>query len=189
MVFNQPADTLQDMNDFTPDRNYYKPIDKKTNLVKRCVAIAGDTLEIIEGYVYINGLKNTLPYRAKLQFSYEVTLKPGKSFERSIIEQLKTRYDITDGIYQSGNKIIIPAASDEAVSIFKNHPSVAKIDRYIQTEGERDILKFPQDPSINWNRDFFGPLYIPEKGKSIIINLDNIAIYKRIITEYEGNKL
>jgi signal peptidase I len=189
VVFNQPADTLQDMNDFTPDRNYYKPIDKKTNLVKRCVAIAGDTLEIIEGYVYINGLKNTLPYRAKLQFSYEVTLKPGKSFERSIIEQLKTRYDITDGIYQSGNKIIIPAASDEAVSIFKNHPSVAKIDRYIQTEGERDILKFPQDPSINWNRDFFGPLYIPEKGKSIIINLDNIAIYKRIITEYEGNKL
>ena len=65
VVFNQPADTLQDMNDFTPDRNYYKPIDKKTNLVKRCVAIAGDTLEIREGYVYINGIQNTLHYRAK----------------------------------------------------------------------------------------------------------------------------
>ncbi|HHC80873.1 MAG TPA: signal peptidase I, partial [Flavobacteriia bacterium] len=55
VVFNQPADTLLDMNDFYPDRNYYKPIDKKTNLVKRCVAIAGDSLEIRDGYVYING--------------------------------------------------------------------------------------------------------------------------------------
>ncbi len=43
VVFNQPADTLLDMNDFHPDRNYYKPIDKKTNLVKRCVGIAGDS--------------------------------------------------------------------------------------------------------------------------------------------------
>ena len=74
VVFNQPADTLLDMNDFRPERNYYKPIDKKTNLVKRCVAIAGDTLEIRDGYVYINGIQNELPVRARLQFSYEVTL-------------------------------------------------------------------------------------------------------------------
>ena len=57
VVFNQPADTLLDMNNFNPDRNYYKPIDKKTNLVKRCVGIPGDSLEIRNGYVYINGVK------------------------------------------------------------------------------------------------------------------------------------
>jgi len=189
VVFNQPADTLLDMNDFNPDRNYYKPIDKKTNLVKRCVAIAGDTLEIRDGYVYINGIQNTLPYRAKLQFSYEVTLKPGKTFERSIIEQLKTRYDITDGIYAMGNKIIIPAASDEAVKVFKNHPSVATIDRFIEPKGQRDPLEFPHDPSYDWNRDFFGPLYIPEKGKTMALYLKNLPVYKRLITEYEGNRL
>ena len=141
VVFNQPADTLLDMNDFTPDRNYYKPIDKKTNLVKRCVAIAGDTLEIRDGYVYINGIQNELPDRARLQFSYEVTLKPGKTFERSIIQQLKTRYDITDGIYATGSKIIIPAASDNAVKVFKNHPSVATITRYI-SQKEKQILDY-----------------------------------------------
>lgn len=75
VVFNQPADTLLDMNDFTPDRNYYKPIDKKTNLVKRCVGIAGDTLEIKAGHVYINGEKNVLPDRARLQFFYEIKTK------------------------------------------------------------------------------------------------------------------
>jgi signal peptidase I len=68
VVFNQPADTLLNMNDFNPDRNYYKPIDKKTNLVKRCVGVPGDSLEIRNGYVYINGEKNQLPDRAKLQF-------------------------------------------------------------------------------------------------------------------------
>ena len=187
VVFNQPADTLLDMNDFRPERNYYKPIDKKTNLVKRCVAIAGDTLEIRDGYVYINGIQNELPVRARLQFSYEVTLKPGKTFERSIIQQLKTRYDITDGIYAAGNKIIIPAASEAAVKTFKNHPSVARITRFIEPEGKADIGLFPQDPSYDWNRDFFGPLYIPEEGKTIDVNLKNLPVYKRLLTEYEGN--
>ena len=75
VVFNQPADTLLDMNDFTPDRNYYKPIDKKTNLVKRCVGLPGDSLEIRNGYVFINGIQNSLPDRAKIQFSHTGTLK------------------------------------------------------------------------------------------------------------------
>lgn len=57
VVFNQPADTLLDMNNFHPDRNYYKPIDKKTNLVKRCVGVPGDSLEVRDGYIYINGKK------------------------------------------------------------------------------------------------------------------------------------
>ncbi|WP_298894705.1 signal peptidase I [uncultured Psychroserpens sp.] len=70
VVFNQPADTLVNMNDFTPDRNYYKPIDKRTNLVKRCVGVPGDSLEVKGGYVYINGQKNELPDRAKLQHYY-----------------------------------------------------------------------------------------------------------------------
>ena len=89
VVFNQPADTLLDMNDFTPDRNYYKPIDKKTNLVKRCVGIAGDTLEIKAAHVYINGEKNVLPDRARLQFFYNVKTKGD-------IRQLFSKYEITE---------------------------------------------------------------------------------------------
>ncbi|WP_299226322.1 signal peptidase I [uncultured Psychroserpens sp.] len=81
VVFNQPADTLLDMNNFTPDRNYYKPIDKKTNLVKRCVGIPGDSLEIIDGYAYINGKKNVLPDRAQLQHYYTWVSKSNISQE------------------------------------------------------------------------------------------------------------
>lgn len=188
VVFNQPADTLRDMNDFHPDRNYYKPIDKKTNLVKRCVAIAGDTFEIKDGYVYINGKKNELPDRAKLQFSYYVQTKG-----RLNPEYLKKRYDITDNIYAmdaQGTSYLLSAVSDEALAKFKNHPDVVNIVPNKQKEGEGTPEEtFPHDPNYQWNRDFFGPLYVPEKGKTIDINLDVLPLYKRVITEYEHNKL
>jgi len=89
VVFNQPADTLLDMNDFRPDRNYYKPIDKKTNLVKRCVGAPGDSLEIRNGYVYINGKLNELPDRAKLQFFHTVETKSNP-------QALYRKYGITE---------------------------------------------------------------------------------------------
>ncbi len=187
VVFNQPADTLKDMNVFKPDRNYYKPIDKKTNLVKRCVGVAGDSLEVRDGYVYINGKKNELPDRAHLQFSYLVQPKTN-TFNPNFI---KDRYDITDGfgIMNSQNTYYFSAISDEALSRFKNHPNVASITPNKQEKGVRDSDIFPHDPNYNWNVDFFGPLYIPEEGKTIDINLEVLPLYKRVITEYEGNTL
>lgn len=189
VVFNWPVDTLYNM--YKPaDKKYYKPIDKKTNYVKRCVAIPGDSLEIKGGYVYINGKQNELPDRSRLQFSYEVQLKEGKGFDNSIYELLKNRYDITDGIYSTkSGKVFIPAASQEAVNMFKNHPSVAKMVRTEMPKGERDADIFPSNPRYNWNNDNFGPLYIPEAGKTVDLNLDVLPLYKRIITEYEGNTI
>ncbi|MDU8886553.1 signal peptidase I [Yeosuana sp. MJ-SS3] len=187
VVFNQPADTLLDMNDFNPNRNYYKPIDKKTNLVKRCVGIPGDSLEVRDGYVYINGEKNELPDRAHLQFSYFVQPKSTQFDPRF----LKERYDITDnfGIINNQNTYYFSAISDEALAKFKNNPNVVSITPNIKEKGVRDSNIFPHNPNYNWNVDFFGPLYIPEKGKTININLDLLPLYKRVITEYEGNTL
>ena len=187
VVFNQPADTLRDMNEFKPDRNYYKPIDKKTNLVKRCVGVAGDSLEVRNGYVYINGEKNELPDRAHLQFSYLVQPKTNQFNPKFV----KDRYDITDGfgIMNAQNTYYFSAISDEALAKFKNHPNVASITPNKQEKGLRDPDIFPHDPNYNWNVDFFGPIYIPEEGKTIDINLDVLPLYKRVITEYEGNTL
>ncbi|MCB4808012.1 signal peptidase I [Tamlana sp. 62-3] len=187
VVFNQPADTLLDMNNFHPDRNYYKPIDKKTNLVKRCVGVAGDTLEVRDGFVYINGKKNELPDRAHLQFSYFVQPKTSQFNPK----YLKDRYDITDGfgIINNQNTYYFSAISDEALAKFKNNPNVVSITPNIKEKGERDPNIFPHDPNYNWNVDQFGPLYIPEEGKSIEITIDNLPLYKRAITEYEGNTL
>ncbi|MBD0824978.1 signal peptidase I [Aestuariibaculum marinum] len=185
VVFNQPADTLLDMNDFHPDRNYYKPIDKKTNLVKRCVGVAGDTLEIRDGYVFINGVQNQLPDRAHLQFSYLV--QPKSTQFNPVV--LKQRYDITDGFYiiNKQNTYYFSAISDEALAKFKNDPNVISITPVKNQKGERDASIFPHDPNYNWNVDNFGPVVIPEKGKSIVLNIENLPLYKRAISEYEGN--
>lgn len=188
VVFNQPADTLLDMNDFTPDRNYYKPIDKKTNLVKRCVGLPGDTLEVRNGYVYINGQKNKLPDNAKLQFSYSVKPK-SRTFDPKFLAE---RYDITDGAYpvdRQFSSYYIPAMSDEALTAFKNHPNVAAVTVNKEPKGQPDPNIFPHAPEYPWNIDFFGPLYIPKKGATIKINLQVLPLYKRVITEYEGNSL
>lgn len=88
VVFGQPADTLRDMNQFTPDRNYYKPIDKKTNLVKRCVAIAGDTMQIKNGDIYIDGKLSDLPDRADLMHYY---IWQGKE---SLTNRILETYDV-----------------------------------------------------------------------------------------------
>lgn len=188
VVFNWPVDTMLDMRH--TDKHYYKPIDKKTNYVKRCVGIAGDSLEVRNGYVYINGKQNELPDRSRLQFSYEVILKEGKGFDNSIFELLKSRYDITDGIYRlNNNKILIPAATEEAVNMFKNHPSVLKLIKNETPKGERDSGIFPRNPNYNWNNDHFGPIYIPKKGATIDLNLEVLPLYKRAISEYEGNTI
>ncbi|WP_299118133.1 signal peptidase I [uncultured Winogradskyella sp.] len=193
VVFGQPADTLRNMDIFTPDRNYYKPIDKKTNLVKRCVAIPGDTLEIKEGYVYINGKKNVLPDRAQLQFSYDVKLKNPLASQADVNRILAAldRADIDDGMGQAQGETDIyriRAASDKAIASFKNHPEVASVKKNIQEKGVYGGT-FPRDPNYSWNVDFFGPLYIPKAGASTKLTVQNLPLYDRLIQEYEGHNV
>ena len=186
VVFNWPVDTLFNMIKRT-DKNYYKPIDKKTNYVKRAVGIAGDTLEVINGYVYINGEKNILPDEAKLQFSYLVQPKRNRFSKRVMINN----YDITDafGIIDQNNTYKFMGISDNALNKFKFHPNVEWIVKDTLPKGYRDSSVFPQSENYEWNNDFFGPIYIPKKGETIEINSSNINLYKRLIDVYENNNL
>jgi len=192
IVFNQPADTLLDMNKFRPDRNYYKPIDKKTNLVKRCVGVAGDTLEIRNGYVFINGVQNKLPPRTQLQFSYKLTLKKPitTALEESRFYGLLKKLDIDDGFRfnPETGEFTLFAASDEAVNKLKIQPNVASVTPIRRPVGVKENI-FPRDANYNWNVDHFGPMYIPKAGATVNLNTDNIAMYKRAISEYEGHKV
>ena len=77
VVFNWPADTVRRF--FVKEAGVKKPLDKKSNYVKRCLGIAGDTLEIIGGYVHINGVRNILPDRAKVQYNFKAYSSKGIS--------------------------------------------------------------------------------------------------------------
>ncbi|NKI27718.1 signal peptidase I [Arenibacter sp. 6A1] len=102
VVFSWPADTVYQF--FKKQAGVRKPIDKKSNYVKRCVGVPGDSLSIIDGYVHINGKKTVLPYRAKPQFLHTVT----------VADQFTTAsIDLLGRENVSGNVIRVPASSLE----------------------------------------------------------------------------
>jgi len=185
VVFNWPADTLIDINN--PRKGFkVKPLDKKSNYVKRCVGIPGDSLEVRDGYVFINGKQNELPDRAKLQFSYFVRTNGAIN-----PQLLKDRYGITDRYnYNRENSVYAFAAiTDESINLLKNNPKVVEIIKIEDEKGKWNPSVFPHDPRFAWNTKFFGPLYIPKQGATINIDIENIPIYKRIIEVYEGSEL
>ena len=200
VVFSWPTDTLIDIN--RPGKGFkVKPLDKKSNYVKRCVGVPGDELQIKDGYVYINGEKNVLPDRAKLQFRYKIISK--NSFVKTDNKGrytnqpsafVSSHFDISD-IYISGidreNKIIthIAQMTDEAYEKVKNNPNVIEVEKLTEEEGVWNQSVYPQDPRFNWNTKYFGPVTIPEAGTTIAISIENIPLYKRIIEVYEGSEV
>lgn len=182
VVFSWPVDTVEQFFKKTT-RRIRKPIDKKSNYVKRCVGIAGDSLEIRDGYVYINGKKNILPDRAKLQFYYNVNTE-GKQLS---VNTLQNRYNVREGGRLQDGNYFLNLASDDAKRL-KNNPMVKNLTRNITPKGKGDNV-FPNVSSLNWNKDNFGPIYIPEKDKTVALNLETLPFYKQIIVEYEKNKL
>ena len=132
VVFNWPVDTLVHWMDPSKGTDF-KPLDKKTNYVKRCVGIAGDTLEVRDGYVYINGKQNILPGRAKLQFYNKVYSEKGLSTQKLL------RY--TDKEFE--RKFIINFTSqnqfEKVMRYATNNPEKIKDNQFIITTSDEGI--------------------------------------------------
>ena len=183
VVFNWPVDTVEKFFD-TSGRKADKPVDKKSNYVKRCVGIAGDSLAIKDGIIFVNGKELILPERAKPQYSYKMAIDPNTTID---FESLFKELDITDryGINNTKDTIYFSALPATSVARFKNVPGIKSVTRIIHKEIDKSI--FPH--TENWNVDNFGPIYIPQAGKTVALNLETLPFYSRIITEYEKNKL
>jgi signal peptidase I len=212
-----------------------KPIDKKSNYVKRCVAIPSDTLEIINGLIHINGKKSMMPYRAKPIYSYKAYSSKGvssndlikaglKEFERKfkISDITQAKFDkirpyilgIADnnpenfvvitksqGIpynIRSENRIVMTELTDysrdlliteKKAELILNSNAVDSIKRTFKTFKSYNTSFFPNDINYNWNEDNFGPIIIPKKGEKIKLNSRNLPLYKKLIRDYEKNKL
>ena len=157
-----------------------RPVDKRENYIKRCVAIPGDKIKIIDRQLYINGEMADNP--ENMQFMYDVYTN-GTGFNKKAIDKL----EITEGGKLSNSHYVLPL-SIEKKKLLESYSNVKKIEARIQPEGEIYSPIFPHDPDhFNWNQDNFGPLTIPKAGVTIDINMDNIALYKKLISKYENN--
>ena len=193
VVFNWPRDTLDHMYHPSPVR-IDKPRDKKTNYVKRCVGIPGDSLQIKDGIVFINGKELILPERAKPQYSYEVGYDGKTPID---FEYLLKDLNSTDGAgFKNANTrdtIFIAALTFESAKRLKDVPGITSVTRVIHKGPEDGVFPDFKDgkPSVtnNWSGDNYGPIYIPKAGKTVALNKQTLPMYKIIITEYEGNTL
>jgi signal peptidase I len=183
VVFYWPADTVYYFRD-PSGRHADKPLDKRSNYVKRCVGIAGDTLSIVNGDVFINGEKQTYPERAELQYFYEVELKPGYDGLRRVANQ----YNITE-YYSTPDKKIFLNLTDETAEKLRANPNFLSVNKRIDTTQYFNKSIFPNDSRYAWNIDNYGSIYIPKKGATVALNKENLPLYERIIEEYEHHEL
>lgn len=156
-----------------------RPTDRRENYVKRCVGLPGQTLQIKNRIVYLNGKANKEP--KNVQYTYYVKLK--NEIPETLIEQLGISTEDLASLQRNG---YLPLTKYAAKVLAARKDIVANI--RINTDATVGDL-YPQNMVTNWTRDNYGPLWIPAKGKSIKLDINNIAIYERPIRVYEGNQL
>ena len=161
-----------------------RPVDKRENYVKRLIGMPGDTLQIIDGIVYINGEIGEQPN--EMQHNYIVKIS-----SNGINPKILEKYNITEGYRTAyADELIFNMTADIAEE-FRKLPFVKSVERRIApagTEVSEDI--FPNDTTyFKWNADNFGPIVIPQEGKTVKINTENIALYDRVIRAYELNDM
>ena len=231
VVFSWPADTVYKF--FVKEKGVIKPIDKKSNYVKRCVGIPGDSLSIKNGDVYINGKKLVLSDRAKPEFFHVVTANkdidntilklvggidnyaggvfrlPNEALKKENSEELIKRlsldpikkdslYTYYTGSIKNQNTInYLQASNVKNMALFNMTEQEAKdlvgkggivaVDRFSNSNADTKV--FPQSKNHVGTEDNFGPIYIPQAGKTIPLTIETLPYYKKIIKDYEHNTL
>ena len=160
-----------------------RPVDKRDNYIKRCIAIAGDTLQIINTQVYINGKpQEQLP---NLQFRYLIQTDGSRINPRTLEKLNIYKSDVIDLGNGSFETPLIAANAEE----IGNMVNVLSVQKRIKPQGKYESEVFPHNERYPWNLDNLGPIWIPKKDVTVKIDLTNICFYDRIITAYEGNEL
>ena len=156
-----------------------RPVDRRENYVKRCIALPGETLEIRNKEIYIDGKHTEQP--KNVQFNYHVQLT--QRMPESLRRKLDISKDDLDMLYKTEQ---LPLTG-ENYRILKENTRLVKGITPIANDYTQGI--YPLNGNTGWTADNYGPVWIPKRGESIELTLDNIAVYERPIVDYEGNTL
>ncbi|MFI5153182.1 MAG: S26 family signal peptidase [Chitinophagales bacterium] len=161
-----------------------RPVDKQENYIKRCVAIAGDTLQIKDQVVYINGKPSIFPPYSQAPY---LVITGGQPLDEAVMKE-EYNVDISnpEELQQTGSPnqysmLLTQSARENMLSNGLAKSIIPIIDSIRDT--------YPYDNIHSWSRDNFGPIWIPKKGATIKLTNENYSIYERAIRVYEGNKL
>ena len=162
-----------------------RPTDKKDHYVKRCVAIAGDTLEVKEGLVYVNGKKEEdVPGR---QLTYQVTTS-GSRINSLKLEEIGLNLSELYFDSRLPGYPMMPLTEEmlEKVKEIKTVVDIkSNVEKYPLSGQDSAIFPYNQ----RWTCDYFGPVWVPAKGATVELDMENLPLYERIIRDYEHNTL
>lgn len=169
-----------------------RPLDKRENYIKRCVGVPGDSLEVRNGQLYIDGKMADNP--KDLEYSY-LLITNLNQLSDGHINKLRTGIDLplkSDLRSVANSPVVLKASlTAEQVEKAKDLSFITEIVPYLDTAKQvHDHLRiFPNNAQYDWSPDRFGPLYIPEKGATVALDLKTLPLYRRIIEVYEENQL
>ena len=156
-----------------------RPTDRRENYVKRCVGLPGQTLQIKNHIIYLDGKPNKEP--DNVQYTYYVKLK------NMLPEELLTELGITQEDLQSLNTSgVMPLTAKAAKALAARKDLVESVK--LNTDAPTGDL-YPLNANTGWTRDNYGPIWIPKKGATVKLSLANLPLYERPIRVYENNKL
>ena len=161
-----------------------RPVDRRENYVKRCVGLPGDTLQIIDRTIYINGQAQAQP--ENVQFNYYVKTA-GMPIPDAMFDELGVSMADRVRLNVPGFTYLLPL-TDAMVAQLKAN---TKLIKSITLEPEMGVSRalYPQNLVKQWDRNNYGPIWIPRRGATIELTWDNLPVYERCITAYEGNTL
>lgn len=159
-----------------------RPVDKRDNYIKRCVALPGDTFQIKSGKVFINGKMNETDV-AKIQYQ-SIVSTDGEPVNQKALDKMGIFQD--EMYWMNPGEFVVPL-TQENFNKLKKFPNILNIEKYENQKNNFSINVFPHSPNFQWNEDNFGPLVIPQEGKTVKLSLENLPLYERIIHAYEGN--
>ena len=159
-----------------------RPTDRRENYVKRCVGLPGQTLQIKNKIVYLDGKANKEP--DNVQYTYFVRLK------QMIPDDLMVELGITlEDIFSMNANGYMPMTHHAAETLAKRTDLVEYVREVTDSNLVDQGAVYPVTSEYGWTRDNYGPVWIPAKGQTLKLTMDNIAIYERPIRVYEGNDL
>jgi len=158
-----------------------RPVDKRENFIKRCIAIAGDTVSMKNGLAIVNGKPS--PLVGTGGFAYTVEFNTSE-VNFKLFEDMGFRIGAT-----ALPTIFRFEGTPDLINELKKSPFVKSVKEELSPEGEYDPLIFPHDKNRAWNLDNYGPIIVPKKGWTVALDSVNMPLYERSIRIYEGNKL
>ena len=177
-----------------------RPVDRRENYVKRCVGLPGDTLEIRDAQVYIDGKPIENPEEMQLNYLVQTT---GSYITEDMFRELGISKDDQALINNEGLLMEMGLTQRDAqgrLAPTYDLPLTKKM--YETLSGNKKLVShivmepeiysgqmYPLNLYTKWDRNNYGPIWIPKKGATIKLTEDNLPIYQRPIEAYEGNKL